>query len=173
MERYNQLAQQLGQEFLAEGGMLRLQVNGVSMAPTLLPGDVIWVEPVAAAELAPGDLVLARRAGDMVTHRLISSGESGWVLKGDACGFPDPPLPAESLVGRAVQLERKGQRVRLDSAEVRTAGQRIAWMGRMETGIYRWCLRMAERVFGADTPGWVKQVGRLASRPFRWVIRIM
>jgi signal peptidase I len=173
MERYNLLAQEMGLAYLSNGGSLCLRVNGDSMAPTLRLGDVVWVEPVSAADLQPGDLVVARRAGDLVAHRFLYADQTGWRLKGDACPYPDDPLPAEALIGRAVSVERDGRLIRLDSSEMKAASSKLLRIGRLEASIFLFFKTVDRRMFASKTPAWIKPIERLAGLPFRWITRLL
>jgi signal peptidase I len=81
-------------------------VAGVSMQPTLQPGDLVLTS--AQADYAIGDLIAyhvpqgAAAAGSVVVHRIIGGDPvSGFVVKGDNNGTPDPWYPkARDVVGR-------------------------------------------------------------------------
>jgi hypothetical protein len=79
--------------------------RGWSMAPTLGDGDWLRVAPLDGAR--PGDLVVARRAGILVAHRLIRLDGQMAVTQGDACAAPDSPLRTEALLGRVVAVRRR------------------------------------------------------------------
>ena len=86
----------------------RIEVQGWSMAPGLVPGDRLLV--VGALGARPGAVVVAtdpREAGRRIVKRVAAAGPDGVVLAGD-----DParstdsrhfgPVPAHLVVGRAV-----------------------------------------------------------------------
>jgi hypothetical protein len=91
--------------------------RGWSMAPTLRDQDRLQVAPLDGAR--PGDLVVARRAGILVAHRLVRLDGAMALTKGDACAAPDPPLPAEALLGRVVAVRRRPWRRLLDKVRAR------------------------------------------------------
>jgi hypothetical protein len=173
MERYNHLAHEMGQSHLAQGGLLRLTVSGRSMAPSLLPGDTIWVEGITAVELQPGDLVLARREGDMVTHRFLFADRSGWHLKGDACSLPDTAFPAEAIIGRAVLVERDGRKIDLKTPEMVAASRKLLWVSKIESGFFSTIKGFTARILPHKMRSWAKPVVRWTSSPFRWIHRLL
>jgi hypothetical protein len=91
---------------------LWVEVKGLSMHPTLKPGDRVEVEPAAAADLQLGDIAV------------LDLGEPGWAIhrffglragdpptlrtKGDACPAFDPPWTGDRLLGRARSVQRDG-----------------------------------------------------------------
>ena len=82
-------------------------VGGGSMEPTISLGSAVVTTPVAATDLAVGDIV-SLRVGDehaVFTHRIIRLADregAVWLeTKGDANIAPDPSLvPATSVIGR-------------------------------------------------------------------------
>jgi hypothetical protein len=92
------------------GRACELVLHGWSMAPLMRDGDLITVEPLGAGGGAqPGEVVVASRAGLLVTHRLISLRDGVAVTRGDACGGDDPPVPANHLLGRVVRVRKRSR----------------------------------------------------------------
>jgi signal peptidase len=88
-------------------GRQSIIIGGGSMEPALGLGSAIVIEPVAAAELAVGDIVSLRVGPDRTTftHRIVAvvdRPDGRWIrTKGDANADPDPSLvPATAVVGR-------------------------------------------------------------------------
>ena len=80
-------------------------VEGTSMEPTLQTGDVVVViRRVGPEELSVGDIVVYRRGGSLVIHRVVSIGPSGLVTKGDNNWAPDPPVPYEAVAGKVLSV---------------------------------------------------------------------
>ncbi|MEA3397169.1 MAG: S24/S26 family peptidase, partial [Chloroflexota bacterium] len=101
-------------------GPLRLRVRGLSMTPTLRPGDEVLTEPVEAAALHPGDWIVVQANGGPFIHRFLGCTPEGQLLtKGDAHRAPDPPWPPEALLGRAVALSRAGETLPVASSSLR------------------------------------------------------
>jgi hypothetical protein len=102
------------------GGEAWVTHRGWSMAPALGDHDRLRVAPLDGVR--PGDLVVARRAGVLVAHRLVRlDGPDGSmaVTQGDACAAPDPPVPTEALLGRVVAVRRRPWRRLLDKVRAR------------------------------------------------------
>ena len=62
---------ELAAEVLRSSGELRLRVNGSSMLPAVWPGDLLLVSSREATEAQPGDIVLFKRKGGLVAHRVV------------------------------------------------------------------------------------------------------
>jgi signal peptidase I len=96
-------------------------VGGGSMEPAIPLGSVVVALPVAADQLAPGDVVSVRVGEQqaLFTHRIVRlmEREDGlWLeTKGDANDDPDPAIiPATGVVGRvAVTIPLLGYAVRM------------------------------------------------------------
>nr|WP_246324242.1 LamG domain-containing protein [Petropleomorpha daqingensis] len=85
---------------LVSGWQSSVVMSG-SMAPTLQPGDVVVVRPVAAADLEPGDVVLVDDPdvpGSLRMHRIVAVGSGGLRLRGDAAPSADTSLVAPGAV---------------------------------------------------------------------------
>jgi len=113
-------------DLLRRGVAVRFRATGTSMAPTILDGDTITVEPVPAGRLRRGDVVLALRGGAVVAHRLIrwqrrAGDEPEVVLRGDAAEACDPPTAAGDLFGRVLHVERRGRSIAVASWRTRIA----------------------------------------------------
>lgn len=83
--------------------------RGSSMWPTVWHGDILTVEPAAAAELKVGDVAVYRRGpGDLAVHRLVRTraGEAGplLTLRGDGQGQAGETVSADCVIGRVVAV---------------------------------------------------------------------
>jgi len=99
----------LSEELLAEGHTVRIHARGRSMYPVIAGGDSVTVR--LPLDLAPGDLVVYKRHGELVCHRLVSlTGGADPVPQcltwGDALLEPDRPVPVDRIVGKVVTIER-------------------------------------------------------------------
>ena len=104
---------EMADEVLRSSGSLRLQVQGWSMLPSVLPGDILTIERVSAEEVAEGDIVLFGRDRRLVVHRVIGrtgdSGNSSLITRGDAMATPDPVVDEKQLLGRVTFIMRNGK----------------------------------------------------------------
>lgn len=74
-----------------------------SMEPAIPVGSLVFVERVAPADVAPGEVAAFLRGEDVVTHRVLENrrGESELITKGDANASADvAPVPYQNLIGR-------------------------------------------------------------------------
>lgn len=110
-----------------------LKVQGRSMWPLAAP----WQVGVAAAvdPLQPGDLlaVVGDRPGCVVVHRLAAIDGDRLILRGDANGYDDAPVPRSAVVGRVCALRWRG--VELHEPNNPLAKQGLAAGGRLWSGV--------------------------------------
>jgi signal peptidase I len=132
----------LGCELVAEVvrrfGRVRLKVTGASMLPTVWPGDVITVRPNIAA-LQPGQVILYRREGMLVPHRITRIRGGVLTTRGDSVRHDDPPVSESDLVGQVVCVEHNGRCLELKQS---------CWQ-RMSSFVFRrseFCRRTALRL---------------------------
>jgi signal peptidase I len=89
--------------WLAGNDLTPVAIYGDSMLPTIAPGDVLLVRRGVAA--APGDVVTYDAETRLITHRLRALATDGsMVLRGDANGFDDPPVPTDRALGVAERV---------------------------------------------------------------------
>lgn len=74
------------------GAWSRAAVSGDSMAPALRDGDWLVCRSVAAADVLPGQIIVAEqpnRLGFIVVKRAIRRTEGGWWVEGDNSAASD------------------------------------------------------------------------------------
>ncbi len=103
------------------GGRFRLRVYGVSMLPSLWPGDTVEIAGCALADVEPQEIVLAVRDDQVFLHRYIECGEGAFYLRGDSMPAPDPAYSSDAFLGRLVQITRMGHSVSLPRCLSRSA----------------------------------------------------
>jgi len=107
---------ELGCELVADVarsfGEVRLKVTGASMIPSIWPGDVITVRHDAVS-LQPGQIVLFRRQGKLVAHRIIQVRGDVLSTRGDSLLSSDPPIHSPDIVGHVISVVRSGHSVHL------------------------------------------------------------
>lgn len=91
-------------------GELRLRVTGSSMLPSVWPGDILSVRQCGIAEVRVGDIVLFERDSGLCAHRVVSkirgTDQTCLITQGHQLPRPDPPVPAEELLGTITLIER-------------------------------------------------------------------
>lgn len=82
-------------------------ITSASMRPAFFPGDKIGIKR-KRTPYRFGDIVLFRNTDGFCIHRIIGERDGRFFTKGDGKRTPDPPLNRESILGRAVWVERAG-----------------------------------------------------------------
>ena len=102
-------------DVLATFPLLRLRVSGGCMAPHLLDGDVVELEPFARRRPRLGDVVLVRLPAGYRLHRVVwrplVDSRAAWRTKADHSRFCDPGVPAADVMATVVAIERDGGRI--------------------------------------------------------------
>ena len=151
---YQQLALDLALDQLANGRELRLRVVSDSMAPLILPGDFITLEPVAGHQLRRGDLVILLRDEEWITHRLVARTQTGWLTKGDNRRRLDAPVAEGQLIGLVKAIERQGRIRDMTSRYWRFANRFLGWLSWVEACVFQWGRQArAAQVLGEDLEG--------------------
>ena len=114
----------LAEEVIRKFGEVRLRVFGTSMAPAILPGDVVLVRRAVPDEISLGDVVLFEKEGRFFVHRSVgrtaerlaedNAGEPCLITRGDRLQHDDPPVFSTEILGRVISLVRDGRRLSLD-----------------------------------------------------------
>ncbi len=98
-------------EVLQSFGEVRLQALGVSMLPTLWPGDRVTIQAAGFDRVGPGDIVLCARQNLFFTHRVTQKSEQAGqflITQGDAMVQEDPPVSPDELLGKVITVYRYG-----------------------------------------------------------------
>lgn len=80
------------------------------MLPTIWPGDVLLIASRHEDQFACGDLVLVKRQGGIVIHRLVGKDGAQWITRGDAMPQNDPAVSPGDVLGGVSEIHR-GRRV--------------------------------------------------------------
>jgi signal peptidase I len=114
-EEAHALKHELAREVLRSAGTLRLRVTGLSMLPTLWPGDVLTIERTRSEEIREGDIVLFNTTRQFVAHRVVTKTGAREDLtihtQGDAVSRLDSPLSRGDLLGRVSFILRNGRSI--------------------------------------------------------------
>ncbi len=80
-------------------------VDGRSMEPTLQPGDlVVVVRKISLEDVSVGDVVVYRRGGTLIIHRVIRVEGDTLITKGDNNLLHDPPVRFQAVLGKVLEL---------------------------------------------------------------------
>lgn len=105
----------LAEEVVRSFGEVRLRVLGTSMAPSVLPGDVVSVRQAKLEEMSVGEIVLFSRGGRFFVHRVVSTCAASaiprLITRGDRLGCDDPPVNSSEFLGHVVSIERGNRSV--------------------------------------------------------------
>ena len=152
-------------------GLLRLTVTSDSMRPLLRAGDVVVVQPIEPRALQPGDVVVAQRNGEWITHRLVAIDERGWHTHGDNTRYADEAAGADEIVGRVIAIERGDQTIDLQQPRWRAIDRRINRVQRVQLRIFE---AMRQRG-GVRSNSITRALAALINWPFqlavRWLMR--
>jgi len=101
------------------GPSTRVPVSGISMFPFLEEGDQVEVVSAGKGDFSPGDLVVFRRGGDLIVHRLLKMRRGYFLEMGDnqAIGSWEP---WQEHTGKVVRILKKS------GAVVETSGRQWA-----------------------------------------------
>lgn len=120
----------LAVESLRRRGEVRLRARGMSMLPSLWPGDLLTIRPVCLDEVTAGNIVLVMRQERCFIHRLVKLQifEKGVCLitRGDAMPHCDPSASAE-LLGRVIRVQR-ANRSFVPSSRISLVHSAAAWI---------------------------------------------
>jgi signal peptidase I len=112
----------LVEEVVRSFGKVRLRVLGTSMAPAMLPGDLVSVRRAAPDEISAGEVVLFLQNGRLFVHRVVSRNvvsaagnteEPCLITRGDRLRHDDPAVSSKELLGRVVSIERDNRNIEL------------------------------------------------------------
>lgn len=108
--------------------VVRLQVKGGSMYPFIQSGD--WVEMALFKSgekfIEKGDVVLLRKDGNLLMHRVLRRAKDGFIVKGDISFGHDGMIPVDDVIATVISTERNGRRIDLSSKANRFVAATIA-----------------------------------------------
>jgi signal peptidase I len=93
--------------------MRKIPQVGLSMAPLILPTDKVFVEKVKNPKL--NDVVVFKKGGQLIAHRIIYIKGGKIVTKGDHNKKSDGVVRASSLLGKVEKIKREGETITLRS----------------------------------------------------------
>lgn len=112
---------------------VRVRIASGSMAPTLLPGDEISVEPASIDTLRAGDLILFRWRGQLVCHRLMDVSGDAVVTRGDAASGGGERTDRDQVLGKVVKIRKRAVRVALcETLGPKVVPVLLRWLPRLQ-----------------------------------------
>jgi signal peptidase I len=143
----------LAAEALQASGVLKLQARGVSMLPTLWPGDILTVRSHRAEDLEPGDVMLYMVRERFFIHRVVSKrligNELFLMARGDCMPEADPPVRGGQVLGKITEIQRAGS-ILLPAPKLSPLSRMLAYMF-CHWGLFRRIgLRLWERSHRVD-----------------------
>jgi signal peptidase I len=106
----------LAAQVLRSFGALRLEVTGLSMLPSVWPGDILCLDRRDMSAIAVGDIVLFARQGKLVAHRVLCKtfvdDQPHAITRGDSMVSPDNPVSPAELLGSVRYILRAGEYVK-------------------------------------------------------------
>jgi len=138
-------------------GYVRIRVLGTSMAPSVLPGDLVAVRRVGLAEISPGEIILFSRYGRLFVHRVVSRAGAAeppqLITRGDRLDHDDPPVTSAELLGRVTSIQRGRRAFRPGVSANRRNGlfSRVLRASDFATRVYLYLLRRQRVILRART----------------------
>jgi len=98
--------------------------GGPSMVPTLRDGEPVQVHPIQPEALREGAILLYRKHGRLILHRLIRRNRKSneLLLVGDAALRGQDRVSAEEIIGVATAVQRRGRSLPLNTKTARLRG---------------------------------------------------
>jgi len=154
-----------------------IPISGNSMLPIIRDGDRALTAH-GCASVRRGDVVIFRRNGHMVAHRVMRIRDGGrdggltLVTKGDNTPQFDLPLSAGEIVGRVLAVERNGKRMSLDTAVWRVLGWLIATGTLAWSALYDRSRKLKHGLLGPQPNRLTTGLRRSARACFSLILRI-
>jgi hypothetical protein len=106
----------------------RFQARGYSMSPFIRDEDTLTVARFSG-DYSVGDVLAFVRPGlqKLIVHRVVARRKGTYCIKGDNGFEIDRFVPGGNILGRVINVERKGQRVSLGLGKEKIL---IAWLSR-------------------------------------------
>ena len=114
------------EDYLERYGRLFYPIVGVSMLPLLHQDrDVVTVEPLRGRPVVPGDVLLYRRDGRYLLHRVIEVRERDYVILGDNCVTKEYGVTDRDVLGVMTGFVRNGREHSVEDPDYRAYTARM------------------------------------------------
>lgn len=99
------------QAVFEKGASVRFHAKGFSMWPFIKDGDIVTISPIQGTTPRIGDIIVFTRPESkvLVVHRIVGKRGTMVLAKGDCNTDPDGWIPLANLLGRVVQIKRRGK----------------------------------------------------------------
>ena len=112
----------LSKDIFSQGKSARFQAKGWSMRPFIRDGDFLVVSPIENSSIKRGDVVFCiTTENKVIVHRVIKKYKKDkdnritMLIKGDATFSSPEKVEMQNVLGKVVEVERNGQKKRLDT----------------------------------------------------------
>lgn len=106
-------AKDTAREILRQGRSVRLKLDGMSMWPVLLPGDVAVVKQLDVEQWEKGIVLVFDAGQKWIAHRLMSVSPSGVIMQGDSIPRSDGQIHPHQILGVVVTVFRQNREIQL------------------------------------------------------------
>ena len=124
---------ELSKDIFRKGKSARFQAKGWSMRPFIRDGDFIVVSPIENSSIKTGDVVFCiTTENKVIVHRVIKKHKKDkdnritMLIKGDATFSSPEKVEMQNVLGKVVEVERNGQKKRLDTKLYQIKGLLLA-----------------------------------------------
>ena len=101
------------EQVLREKGFLVYTCTGFSMLPLLRERqDIVEIRPKPEGRCRKYDVILYKRGGQYILHRVLKVLPEGYLVAGDHNTFVDPAVTDDMILGVMVRVIRGGKSVR-------------------------------------------------------------
>jgi len=151
----------LAMEALREFGEIRFVARGLSMLPSILPGDMIVVRKARMDEIRRGEVVLYVRNECFHAHRAIGTdGGQQLITRGDASDQADPPVGKSEFLGRVTSVVRGLKTIQL-KPEQGLWIRFVQWV-LQHSGVATRCLVRSHRLYARSARKWDSELARMS-----------
>ena len=144
------------------------------MFPLIRNGDRVLITH-GSMGVQRGDVIVFRRAGQLIAHRVLQSCEAGatFVTKGDNAFNLDPTLSAEEIVGQVRAIERDGRYMSLDTTAWRGFGWLIATGTLAWMRLYEWGRTLKQTLMGPEPNPMTASIRRVGVAFSSFALRVV
>lgn len=141
----------------AKQGTMDFQIIHNSMAPFLLPGDIVCGRQTAAEDLKTGDILILKSPSALIAHRLVSVRDASFIMKGDHLEDFDNPIPADSIVAKITAIKTNSRSFNLETGYWKWINRCLALISREEAKckrslLYAACIKLLKKLFYMSNP---------------------